>query len=741
MLRNRIYYSLKPFVPRLLRTAVRRRFALRLKGQGLSDWPIKPGSQRKPDGWKGWPGGKRFAFVLTHDVEGSLGLKNCQRLAALEREMGFRSCFNFIPEGAYRVSSALRHELTDAGFEVGVHDLRHDGRLYRSRRDFQRRAARINHYLREWEASGFRSGFMLHNLDWLHDLEIEYDMSTFDTDPFEPQPEGHHTIFPFWVARPPLLDGEGLTASKAKRGYVELPYTLAQDSTLFLLLREESAKIWMAKLDWIAEHGGMALVNIHPDYVRFDGQKRRTSQYPVARLREFLEYVSGKYHALFWNPSPRELAHWFHENHPNSAVAAGKSGEASPPCQPSSLRGKRAAVLLYSYYPADPRPRRAAEALVASGMEVDLICLRENEAEPKKETIAGVKISRLPLRKQRRSKLTYLRKYTAFLLACFGILAIRSFRRRYDLVHVHNMPDVLVFSALIPRLLGARIILDLHDPMPELMLSIYHLPPTHRLVRLLRKLEQASVAFAHLILTPNRAFRDLFMTRGCPPEKIQIIMNSPQEEIFDATKFSSSGSSNGERPFKLMYHGLIAERHGLDTALHSAALLRDRIPNLEFHIFGSRTSYMNQIDVLVRDLGLGGCVRYHGHQPQSRIAQAIRESDLGLIPNRRSSFTEINMPTRIFEYAAMERPVVVPDTRGIRDYFGNDSALFFEPGNAESLAAVIETVYRDPHHVSTIISRSRHIYEQHRWTIQKTRFVQMVSLLLSPGGARYFRRT
>ena len=202
MLRNRIYYGLKPFVPQSLRTAIRRKLAKRLRKQIEGVWPIMPGSECPPENWPGWPEGKKFAFVLTHDVESKAGLDRCRSLMQLERDLGFRSSFNFIPEGSYRVPAELREELTASGFEVGIHDLKHDGHLFSSRRKFKRHAARINRYAREWGASGFRSGFMLRNLDWLHDLDVQYDASTFDTDPFEPQPQGRHTIFPFWVPNP-----------------------------------------------------------------------------------------------------------------------------------------------------------------------------------------------------------------------------------------------------------------------------------------------------------------------------------------------------------------------------------------------------------------------------------------------------------------------------------------------------------------------------------------------------------
>jgi len=155
------------------------------------------------------------------------------------------------------------------------------------------------------------------------------------------------------------------------------------------------------------------------------------------------------------------------------------------------LRGKRAAVLLFSYYPADVRPRRAAEALVAEGMHVELICLRKSTKEPRRETFNGVDIFRLPLRRHRGGAVTYLFRYSAFILSAFLLLALRSMTRRFALVHVHNMPDLLVFGALVPKLLGAKIMLDLHDPMPELMMTIFRLDARSFPVRLLKRLGRA----------------------------------------------------------------------------------------------------------------------------------------------------------------------------------------------------------------------------------------------------------
>src|SRR5207249_6707375 len=301
MLRNRIYYGLKPLIPRTIRMGVRRSIALRTRKRATGVWPIMPGSEQRPQHWPGWPDGKKFAFVLTHDVETTVGLERGRDLMQLDVDLGFRSSFNFVPEGEYQDPRQLREELTQNGFEVGIHDLRHDGRLYEPDKEFRRNAVSINRYLAEWGAVGFRSAFMLHKLDWLHQLNVAYDASTFDTDPFEPQPEGRHTIFPFWVpapgtrisgASPPEANQKpGPTAGMLRAGYVELPYTLPQDFTLFLLLTEQTANIWLQKVDWIARHGGMALVYVHPDYLSFNGISVNTREYPFTHYNVLLDYV------------------------------------------------------------------------------------------------------------------------------------------------------------------------------------------------------------------------------------------------------------------------------------------------------------------------------------------------------------------------------------------------------------------------------------------------------------------
>lgn len=289
-----IYYTVKPCVPRDLQLFIRRNIIQYKRKKCVDIWPIDKSAGEIPLNWQSWPEKKRFALVLTHDVEKGDGQNKCINLSKIEEDYGLCSSFNFVPE-RYTVSPVLRLYLENRGFEIGVHDLNHDGKLFSSRKIFESRIPKINHYLNEWKAVGFRAGAMHHNLDWIGKLDIEYDCSTFDTDPFEPQPDGVKTIFPFWV-------------QNRNGGFTELPYTLPQDFTLFILMKMNGCEIWKKKLDWIVERGGMALINTHPDYMYFNNSDYGKERYSAQIYRDLLEYVVEKYNGQYWNALPRELA-------------------------------------------------------------------------------------------------------------------------------------------------------------------------------------------------------------------------------------------------------------------------------------------------------------------------------------------------------------------------------------------------------------------------------------------------
>lgn len=394
-------------------------------------------------------------------------------------------------------------------------------------------------------------------------------------------------------------------------------------------------------------------------------------------------------------------------------------------------------MVMFSFYPDDPRPRRALDALAREGMLIDLICLR-GENSPARETQGSVDVIRIPLKRRRGGMLGYLYQYAAFILISSAILAFRSITRGYDLVYVHNMPDILVVSALVPKFLGAKVILDLHDPMPELMMTIFKLDKDSLSVRLLRRIERWSIARADSVVTVSITFKRVFSSRSCRPEKIEVVMNSPDAEIFPFRTPPSHVSVDQSRrkPFVLMYHGSLVERNGLDLAVEALARVRQTLPGAELRIYGPRTPFLDRVMEAAKGKGLQGAVHYFGARRLEDLVGEIESCDAGIIPNHRNSFTDINTPTRIFEYLALGKPAIAPRSSGIQDYFDPESLIFFEPGDAEDMARSIAYVPSHSAEVAEIVRRGQEVYRKHSWEKERTRLLGLVDGLLNDGVKR-----
>ena len=386
------------------------------------------------------------------------------------------------------------------------------------------------------------------------------------------------------------------------------------------------------------------------------------------------------------------------------------------PTRSSRFTGKRVGMVTFSPYPNDPRPRRAVDALVGEGAVVDLICLGGGGA-PGREALNGIHVLRIPLKNPRRGKFEYGCRYAAFILISAATFAWRCLFGRYDLVYVHNMPDILVLSAVVPKALGAKVVLDLHDPMPELMKTIFRAPDESGSVRLLKRLEKWSIARADLAIAVNIACKRIFSERSCGADKVAVVMNSPDGAIFPfrAAQSCAIANNDGQRPFVIMYHGSLVERNGLDVAVDALVHLRQTIPNVELRIFGSKTPFLERVMEEARRKQVDGMIRYLGARRLEELVTEISACDLGVIPNHRNAFTDINTPTRIFEYLALGRPVVAPSTRGILDYFSKESLLFFEAGNSGDMARQIEYAFFHPHQVVEIVRNGQKVYLEHTW--------------------------
>jgi glycosyltransferase involved in cell wall biosynthesis/peptidoglycan/xylan/chitin deacetylase (PgdA/CDA1 family) len=692
-MRNAIYYGIKPLVPARVRLALRGWLTRRKRKQFGAVWPILPGSERPPKDWPGWPEGKQFAFVLTHDVEGASGVAKCRPLMEVEKKYGFRSSFNFIPEGDYQVTPELREELAREGFEVGVHDLHHDGSLYRSRTGFAQKAARINGYLKEWGAVGFRSGFMFHNLEWLQDLDIQYDASTFDTDPFEPQPDGAGTIFPFWR--------EGASG----RGYVELPYSLPQDSTMFLLMREGTPAVWRQKADWVAEKGGMVLLNLHPDYVAFPGETPNFRTFPASIYEEFLKHIREKYASTMWHVLPRGVA---------SFVAPLKLERPRKP--------KRVCMVTHSYFLADARVTRYAEALAQRGDHVDVISLQRWQNNPEPAATENINIVRLQarLKKDESSPRAHLWPILRFFCVSLAWITRRHHRQPYDLFHIHNVPDFLVFTAAYPKLKGAKVILDIHDIVPEFYASKFGGSKNSLTQRLLKLAERWSARFSDHVIMSNHLWLDTYTARTGVAGRCSVFINNVDTGIFrPRPRVRQDGK------FVMIFPGGLQWHQGLDIALRAFQIVSRQSPEAEFHVYGDGIMKQSLLD-LRRELGLEGSVRFFDPIPVRAIAGVMAEADLGVVPKRADSFGNEAYSTKIMEFMSLGVPVVISSTKIDRYYFNDSVVRFFESGNVEALAAALLEMIRHPEQRQQMARRASEYAAQNSWETRKADYLNLV---------------
>ena len=418
------------------------------------------------------------------------------------------------------------------------------------------------------------------------------------------------------------------------------------------------------------------------------------------------------------------------DTNPALGTSETTSDRASGERSRQRLSAVRVGMVVFSPYPADPRPRRAIEALRNEGASIELICEAEGDA-PRHEYFENLEVIRIPIRHIRGGALYYAYQYSSFIFYSSAILAWRTLRRRYGLIYVHNMPDILVMSGMIPKLFGAKVILDQHDPMPELMQTIFNKNENSFPVRVIRRLERWSIARANLVITVNQACKRLFSTRSCSAAKIGVVMNSPDELMFPFRAATSYPPRVKGRSFVMMYHGSLVERNGLELAVDALDKIRERVPEAELRVFGKSTPYLKQVMDKAEKLGLTGRVHYLGPRKLEALAGEIQGCDVGIVPNQRNTFTEINTPTRIFEYLALGKPVIAPATLGVQDYFGPESLVFFEAGDAADLAGKMEHVASHPTNAIRIAELGQQVYLEHAWQQERETLVNLVAGLVA----------
>ncbi|HKF25510.1 MAG TPA: glycosyltransferase, partial [Candidatus Acidoferrum sp.] len=536
-----MYYWGRPLLPVPMRSVLQRFY---LRGETANPFPVWPvdrtvdtlfeklmvlaiqnsGGQAVPFIWF-WPDGASAAFLLTHDVESQAGRDFVPSLMDFDEAHGFKASLQFVPEKRYDLPAGFLQSVKDRGFEVNVHDLNHDGNLFRERKEFLRRAERINSYVREFGSSGFRSGALYRNPLWYEAFQFPYDMSVPNVAHLDPQGGGCCTTFPYFI-------GEVL----------EIPVTCTQDYSLFHILNQFSIDLWKRQFEKIALGHGMISVIIHPDYVieqrardvvgqmldyvrqqylprglwsalpsevnqwwrqrqamrlvqkggewQVEGEGKERAVVAYAKLVEgCLEYSFEKPQARGpalpaaisvpdWSRNPEANAHPARRAYAAvSAVAEPAVTETQPALAPVTplpavpRRPLRVAMVAYTFYESDNRVMRYAETLAKRGDHVDIFSLRR-ENLPDQEVISGVHVHRLQGRLvNEKHRFSYAWRLAMFFLRALFQVSRSDARERYDLFHVHSVPDFLVFTTLYPRLRGTPVILDIHDILPEFYAS------------------------------------------------------------------------------------------------------------------------------------------------------------------------------------------------------------------------------------------------------------------------------
>ncbi len=386
----------------------------------------------------------------------------------------------------------------------------------------------------------------------------------------------------------------------------------------------------------------------------------------------------------------------------------------------------RICMVAFTEYPYDPRPRREAEALAARGDEVDFICLY-SEGYGENTMLNGVRLLPIRIDRYRGGKSgSYLAAYFRFFLRAFRTLNTMHLQKRYDIVQVHTMPDFMVFTTLLAKLLGAKVILDVHDLMPEAYMSKFGKDRASLLIRMITWVERSSVRFADRAIAVHAPHREVLVSHGNPRGKFTILLNLPDSRIIHGDT-PPAVHREGE-PFRLVYHGIVAERNGLETAIRAVDVARREIP-VEFDIYGGGDD-LSRLQSLSRELGLDGTVRFSGRfVPMEELRNRIPEAHLGLVTLLYDSVTRHMLPTKLLEYVSIGLPAIVARTETIQAYFDDSMVRFYTPGDHEELARHIVNLYHNPEEREQLVKNAGRFNSEYSWERQKQDYYHLIDSL------------
>ncbi len=413
-------------------------------------------------------------------------------------------------------------------------------------------------------------------------------------------------------------------------------------------------------------------------------------------------------------------------------------------------------MLVYSHYSRDARVRRYAESLARKGYNIDIISLKENYKPQER----NIRLIMYPFPRYRLGKLWYFIEYFLFFIFSFLILNSLFVIRKYKLIHVHNMPDVLVFAAVVPKIFRSKVILDLHDPMPELYMSKYHVQERNLIVKSLKYLEKKSMHFSDIILTANPFFKRIFIKRN--PEinnKIHIILNCPDPKIFHTQPITynlqhstcnlqnfdfaqgksaalqlRSGKAHNLQELNLMYMGTIDERFNLSLVIDAVNLLKEKIPHLRFVIIPKieqEGRYFQALKQKILYYKLKNLVIIKRPLPLEIIAKELRHADVGIVLAKKGRFTESIMPVKLLEFIAMGVPVIATRTKILSDYFTDKMLYFLKENTPKELSNALFTLYKNKKQRQKYARNAKNFLSKYNWQKEEAKYLALFNKFLA----------
>jgi glycosyltransferase involved in cell wall biosynthesis len=378
---------------------------------------------------------------------------------------------------------------------------------------------------------------------------------------------------------------------------------------------------------------------------------------------------------------------------------------------------KRICIVRINYYPDEPHLRRDAEALVSAGYSVDVICLKR-KGQKSREVIDGVNIYRLGLDHRRAGGLRYVYEYLAFFTLALGRLTLLSLKRHYTAVQVINLPDFLVFTAIVPKFLGAKVALNFFELMPEVFADQFNIKLSHPLVKIFLGVDRVSAAFADEIIAANGVLQqERLGENGIKTSKIASILNVPDGKVFYPRP-----QVVGQDTYKIVTHGSILERYGLQYLIKAVSLEAKNIPGMELIIIGEG-EYRPQLEQLAVSLGVSDKVRFTGRLALDKMIELIAGADVGavsLLPQKQPQ-----MPCKLFEYLAMGKPVICSSLPALTPYFTNDAVMYYPPEDEKELSRCLLELYRNPAKRISLAAAGAANYDKYCWTRQKQQYLQI----------------